>query len=414
MKLDELRTVEQIEGFLNGTQAVVFEVASDTDARYRWIEATLSRFRYGARSRREKGILIRYVTRVSGYSRQQVTRLIRQYRDTGRLRRRPRTARPFARRYTDRDIELLARIDQYHDHLNGLAVKKLCERAWLVFGQSEYRRLAGISVSHVYNLRRSRQYRGHRLRVSSTRARSVALGERRRPRANGSAGYLRVDTVHQGDQDGCKGVYHINAVDETTQFQMIAAVERISERHLMPALELLLQAFPFEIRGFHSDNGSEFVNAHVVSLLQKLHAEFTKSRPRHCNDNALAECKNGHVLRKCLGHGHIPQRWAETLNDFHRRYLNPYVNFHRPCLFAHTVTDARGRQRRRYLYRDVTTPYEKLKSLPKEKQALKPGVTFEQLDAQAYAMSDLQAARQLRDARRRLFQQIHPPQSARA
>ena len=88
----------------------------------------------------------------------------------------------------------------------------------------------------------------------------VAIGERRRPRPEGRAGYLRVDSVHQGDLAKVKGVYYINVVDEVTQYEFVGMVERISERYLIPVLEGLLGAFPFQIRGFHSDHGSEYVN----------------------------------------------------------------------------------------------------------------------------------------------------------
>ena len=172
-------------------------------------------------------------------------------------------------------------------------------------------------------------------------------------------------------------------------------------------LEALLQSFPFVILGFHSDNGSEYINHQVAKLLNKLLIEEqTKSRSRHSNDNALAESKNGAIVRKHLGYGHIPQRFATLVNAFCRDQLNPYVNFHRPCLFAETITDAKGRQRKRYPYKLMMTPYEKLKSLPKPTQFLKPDVTFEQLDAQATAMSDNDAAQRLNDARAILFKII--------
>ena len=125
----------------------------------------------------------------------------------------------------------------------------------------------------------------------------MAIGERRKPQPDGKPGYIRIDTVHQGDQDKVKSVYHINAVDEVTQFEIICSVEKISEQYLMPALEEILASFPFTLLGFHSDNGSEYVNRRVAELLQKLFVEFTKSRSRHSNDNALAESKNGSIIR---------------------------------------------------------------------------------------------------------------------
>ena len=139
----------------------------------------------------------------------------------------------------------------------------------------------------------------------------MTIGERRRPDPQGQPGYLRVDTVHQGDRPGAKGVYHINAVDEVTQWQIVAATARISEAWLEPVLAALLRQFPFRIRGFHSDNGSEFINATVAKLLDKLLIEQTKSRPRKSGDNGLVETKNGAVIRKHIGFGHIQAAAAE-------------------------------------------------------------------------------------------------------
>ena len=155
--------------------------------------------------------------------------------------------------------------------------------------------------------------------------------------------------MHQGDQDGVKGLYHVNAVDCVTQFEAVATCERISEAFLIPVLEELMSSFPFVIRGFHSDNGSEYINHHVARLLNKLLVEQTKSRSRHSNDNALAESKNGTIVRKHLGYSHIPQHFAALVNAFCVEHLNPYVNFHRPCFYAQTITNAKGRQRKRML-----------------------------------------------------------------
>jgi transposase InsO family protein len=224
---------------------------------------------------------------------------------------------------------------------------------------------------------------------------------------NNRPGYLRVDSVHQGDQDGLKGVYHINAVDCVTQYEGVATCERISESFLIPVLEALLHSFPFVILGFHTDNGSEYINRDVARLLNKLLIEEqTKSRSRRSNDNAQAESKNGAIVRKHLGYSHIPQRFAAPVNDFCRDFLNPYINFHRPCLFAQTITDAKGRQRKRYPYALMMTPYEKLKSLPQASSFLKPGITFANLDELAGAMSDNVAAQRMNEARSSLFKII--------
>ncbi len=406
MKLEDLKTIEQLSEFLAGTQVVAFSVISDKDAKYRWIQGVLVKFDYLGLSKGGKGIVIRYLQKVSGYSRQQLTRLIAQYCKTGRLKRRQRTTNGFIRKYTPKDISLLAAMDERHDTPCGQAVKKLCERASDIYGETEYASLAEISVSHLYNLRKSTTYKRQRRHFTKTRPKPSKIGERRKPRPKGKPGYIRIDTVHQGDLDKQKGVYHINAVDEVTQFEVIFSVEKISEHFLIPVLGLILDTFPFKLLGFHSDNGSEYINYTVARLLEKLRIEFTKSRSRQTNDNALAESKNGAVVRKLFGYSHIPQHWAFLINDFNRDYLNPYINFHRPCFFPETRTDRKGKQRKVYRYKDMMTPYDKLKSLPNAKDYLKPDINFETLDEIATSISDNEAADQLQFARQKLFSLI--------
>jgi transposase InsO family protein len=405
MEEARLQTLVQVRAFLDGTAKLVLRVPKAE--RHRFIERVFKRFGYARHSRADKGVLLRYIERMTGLSRQQVTRLVRQYRKDGKLATRQGVPKHgFTRRFTAADVALLAEMDALHGTLSGHATKKLMERAFLVFGDVRFERLAGISVSHLYNLRGAKQYQNKRRHQTKTRPTGVPIGQRRAPQPNGAPGYIRIDSVHQGDQDGVKGVYHINAVDCVTQFQLVATCERISEAYLLPVIRQLLDGFPFVILGFHSDNGREYLNYRVAKLLEKLRIEFTKSRPRHSNDNALAESKNGAVVRKHLGYAHIPQHWASQVNDVCANHLNPYVNFHRPCFFPETITDAKGKERKRYRYDEMKTPYEKLKSLPDADQHLKPGITFEQLDVQAARMSDNDAALALNQARRKLFQAI--------
>jgi len=400
-----LETLDQVRQFLEGTEAVSFQIESK-DARYRWLQHTLVKFRYLQLSKTDKGLITRYIRKMTGYSPAQVKRLIRQYRKTGRLVHKQRTAKGFHLKYTREDTLLLAALDERHNTLSGPATKKLCERAYHVFGETDYQRLAGISIAHLYNLRKSKTYSGQRHQYEKTKPVYSKIGERRKPNANGQPGFIRIDSVHQGDQDGVKGVYHINAVDEITQFEVVCTVEKISEHYLIPVLEQLLDTFPFVIKGFHSDNGSEYINNQVAKLLEKLLIEFTKSRARQTNDNALAESKNASIVRKYLGYSHIPQKWAPLINEFNQTYLNPYINYHRPCFFAEVVVDKKGKQRKQYPYKQMMTPYEKLKSLADASSYLKVGTTFKQLDEIAYQISDNEAAERLQKARIKLFQTI--------
>ena len=372
---------------------------------YQWVEDALRHFRYRSLNRVDKGVIKQYLAVATGYSRAQVSRLIEKYLAKGCLRRQQRTTNGFKARYTKADIRLLATTDRLHNDLNGAAIKKLCGRAY-GRGDQRYERLATISVSHIYNLRQSRAYRTIRARKDATRPVKRAIGVRRKPAPEGRPGFIRIDTVHQGDKDKVKGLYHINAVDEVTQYQVVCTVERISEAFLVPVLEVILAAFPFDILGFHSDNGSEYINGRVAALLDKLRIDFTKSRARKTNDNALVESKNGSVVRKMLGYTHIPQAYAAEVNKFNRDCLTPYLNYHRPCFFAETEVDAKGRERKKYRYKNMVTPYEKFLSLPGCRQYLKKGETLEKLEAEATNMSDNEAAERLQSARESQFKTI--------
>lgn len=401
----QMSTLEQVRDFLAGTGSVGIEISSKKE-RYDWARRVLTRFEYLTQGRSDRGVVLHYLYRVSGYSRAQVNRLVRQYRENGAIERRHCTTNGFAPKYTRDDIGLLADLDELHGTPSGPAAKKLCERAYHVFSQPEYVRLAEISVSHLYNLRRSEPYVRNRRHLERTRPSPVRIAERRKPRPNGKPGFIRVDTVHQGDFDGKKGVYYINTVDEVTQFEVVGCVERISEAHLVPLLESLLEQYPFEILGFHSDNGSEYINGVVAKLLRKLLIEFTKSRARQSNDNALVESKNGSVIRKQFGYAHIPQEHAQRIDRYCREHLNPYLNFHRPCYFPEVYTDKKGKQKKRYPYSSIRTPYEKLKSLPEASSYLKEEINFNRLDELATVMSDNDAAKRMNHARETLFRAI--------
>ena len=403
-----LKTIEQIEEFLEGSNGLEFEVES-VEEKKTWIEDLLIRFSYLRLKRKEKGIIRRYIPKVSGYSRAQTERLIGEYRKRGWIRKKRPTGRKseFRRKYTDSDIELLAKTDELHGGLNGPAIKRIMEREWTEYGKAAYENISRISVSHLYNLRRSWRYGSVTIRYTKTKPSVSRIGERTRPDPQGKPGYIRVDSVHQGDRDGEKGVYHINVVDEVTQWEMVASVEKISEFHLLSVLERMLNDIPFSILGFHSDNGSEFINRQVAGMLDRMLIKLTKSRPRHSNDNGLVESKNGSVIRKHLGYIHIPQSWAERINRFNQEYLNPYINFHRPCFFPVSVIDRKGKVKKTYPYEEVKTPYEKLKSLPEAEKYLRAGITFEGLDAIAGQMSDNEFAERMVRAKSNLFREIN-------
>jgi len=377
---------------------------------YDWVERTLVRHEYAGLPRPDKGVLRGYLAQMTGLSRAQVTRLITAYQRTGRVEIIPYQRTRFPTTYTAADIELLAYVDRAHANLSGPATQRILQREFAEFRQAAYQRLAGISVAHLHRLRNTPAYRKRNTSYQPTRPTPIPIGERRKPQAQGKPGYLRIDTVHQGDQDGHKGLYHINAVDQVTQWEIVAATPQISELWLLPVLEAILLQFPFVILGFHSDNGSEFINYTVARLLGKLLIEQTRSRPHHSGDNGLVESKNGAIIRKHIGYGYIDAQHAQAMDQFHREHLNPYVNFHRPCAVPTVLTEANGKRRR--VYRRWATPFERFRELPQCESFLRPGVTLAELERLAQCASDTEAALALQRAKRQLFGKLKGRQTA--
>lgn len=404
MRNAESLSQEQIREFLKSSQPIQF-AGCGREEKYGWMERVLGAQNYGELGKQERGVVRAYVEKMTGMSVSQTTRLIRAFLDHGVVRAAPYQRHSFRARYTAEDIALLAEVDRVHQRLSGPATRHILEREYEQYGHQQYERLAKISVAHLYNLRASARYRNQAAVFEPTRPTAIAIGERRRPDPHGRPGFLRVDTVHQGDWDGAKGVYHINAVDAVTQWQVVGCTPKISEAYLLPVLEAVLAQFPFVILGFHVDNGSEYINHRVAKLLGKLHAEFTKSRACRSQDNALVEGKNGAVVRKLIGYGYIAGEHAEAIAKFYARHLNPYLNFHRPCGFATVSLDERGKRRRQYKTEDYRTPFEKLKSLERAEQYLRPGLSLAELEQEAMAMSDTECARQMNAAKSRLLRQ---------
>lgn len=399
----EKLSLEAIGRFVEASEELRFE-GENRQQVYGWVEQVLVQQEYAQQGKTARGLVRRYIEKMTGLSRSQVTRLIARYTATGLVRPTVYRRRRFPDRYTRADIELLASVDEAHETLSGPATRRILEREVELYGKQEYVRLAAISVAHLYNLRKSQRYRERRLNYTRTRPTVVSIGERRKPDPQGQPGYLRLDTVHQGDGPEAKGVYHINAVDEVLQWQVVGSTPRISEAYLKPVLENMLRQFPFRIRGFHTDNGSEFINRTVAELLNKLLIEQTKSRPRHSGDNGLVETKNGAIIRKHIGYGYIQAGHADRLNDFYREYMNPYLNYHRPCAQADVEIDLRGRKRVRY--KRYQTPLETLLKLDNPAQYLRQGLSINALKRIAAAISDTEAARRMQLAKNRLFERL--------
>lgn len=399
-------TIAELEQFFMATESTDFKATNRIEA-YQWLQEALYRYGYAKRSKPDKSILRSYFMKMTGSGPAQLTRLIRQWTATGHVCLKDYQRHRFNSTYTKADIVLLAAVDEAHSVLSGPATRTILEREFRQYGKSQFERLSQLSVSHLYNLRHTMTYRQKLLVYTKTQGTKVTIGERRKPDPNGEPGYVRVDSVHQGDcpTDG-KGVYHINFVDEVTQWEIVACVETISERHMTPVLVAALEQFPFTVLNFHSDNGSEYINKVVARLLEKLRIDQTKSRPRQHNDNALVETKNGSVVRKHMGYDHIIRSDAAAINAWYLLWFNDYLNYHRPSGYGTVKRDQKGKEKIVYRKADYMVPYEKFKSLPESAKFLKKGVTFDQLDKTAYAMSDTDFAVAMMVAKEQLFSNL--------
>ena len=406
-----IRTLEQVRAVLDGTETLEFTPASSPWARNAWITSVLGRLHYRQMKREGRGVVLRYLRRFSGLSRSQVTRLVRRFLAREKLRR-PKGApsNAFARRYTDDDLDALAEVEREYGRLSGPATVAVLRRMRQVYADERFERLQHLSPSHLYNLRRSARYRFRNLVHTKTHSdrKAAAIAVRRAPVPENRPGFIRIDSVHQGNLRGHRGLYHVNAVDCVTQWEVVATVPTLAREHMLPVLRAMLEQFPFKVLGFHSDGGSEYVNYQVAKMLEQERIAFTRSRPRRCNDNALAEAKNGVVVRRQFGYEYVPARRAEQFNAFCTELLNPFLNLHRPCLFGTEVPDPRkpGRLRRIHRHEDIKTPLEKLASLADASRFLREGVTLDGLMELARSQTDIEAARQVRKAREILLGEV--------
>lgn len=395
-------SVAQLRELVKLTNRVEFSSSSTKEEMYQWIEESLMRFRYfSLKKKKERGIIISYVKQMTGLSRGHVKKLVKRKRKNGRILRITGTRHHFPKVYDAQDIARLIETDNAHQRMSGCATKEILRRQYEIYQDLRFEKIRCVSVAHIYNLRKTRQYESHVTFIEKTRAVNASIGIRKKPRPEGKPGYLRVDSVHQGDWDKQKGVYHINLVDEVTQWEIIGCVEGISEYFLAPLLEELLALFPFVIINFHSDNGSEYINHIVANLLNKMSVEQTKSRSRRTNDNALVESKNGAVIRKYMGHAHIPKRYSVFINTFYREHMDVYLNYHRPCGFATDKVDDRGKIVKKY--DKYMTPFERLKIIKDVEQYLKPGVTIQGLEEISREENDNSCAEKLQNARLKLL-----------
>lgn len=391
-----ITTVAQLQEFLKASQKVVVSLENEPiEEKYAFIEKTIKQFSYQKLSKREKRIVLVYLRKITGYKKRQTYRLVTRA-EKGVLKKALYQRVKPHKIYTSFDIKRLEETDELHLRLSELATKEILRREYEVFGQKDYQTISRISHGHITNLRHLPTYRS--FWINHTKARQIPIGITKPPENFGRPGSIRIDSVSQKD------VYHINSVDEITQWEIVFCVPQLSESCMLPALLEIFDQYPFHLFNFHSDRGKETINYLVAELLQRLLIKQTKNRSYHSGDNALVETKNGSVIRKNMGWEHINQKFCDDINSYYKHFFNPYLNFHRPCGFPTIETSEEGKKKKVYsLYQP---PYEALKQIVGANNFLKTGISFEKLDSIAYSHSDNEFARIMRREEDKLFQKI--------
>lgn len=400
--IKEILIFLKLKKYQNSTR---YKLKSKSD-RYSWIRKTTWNLKYRKLTRADKTLVIKYLSMITGYREAQTKRLIKKAIN-GKLKD-PKTTKnktSFHRLYNNRDIAVLAELDRLLNYPSGQSLAESCKLQYVSYHDEKFVRLQNISKSQIYNLRELQSYKSVSLRLDHTRpAQNNSIGKRQKPVVTGS-GFIRVDSVHYGySEDGEKGCYFINLIDELTQMELLVYVEGISQRFMAPAIEMILLTFPFVIHGFHSDNGSEFINEVIADILNRHFINQTKSRSGKHNDNALVECKNCFIVRKHFGYSFISAVHAEDINIFLKDHFNSFLNYYRICEFPTVTIDENGKRTRTYKQR--MTPFQKLKAIDPEGKCLREGLTYELLE-QKYATLDLvNYMRQLSRAKELLFKKI--------
>lgn len=409
--MDDLHivSVRQVEENVAAKASPKFSFESHQKA-YDWVSEILDRFSYHKKgrnglSKKQKMSVRSYIRMYTDYSRSQITRLIKEKKKTRTLKYgKGKKRNTFKKIYTGKDAELLALADNAYRRMSGDAMRKIFKDEFELYGRIEYERLAKISHGHFYRLRNSDTYKEKARTVGRTISVNRAIGIRKKPDPQGKPGYIRADTVHQGDLEGIKGVYHINLVDEVTQWEVLFCVDSITEESTAYVLLQALKLFPFIILGFHSDNGGETINGSVSAILQRLFIEQTKSRSGKCNDNALIESKNGSVVRKHMGYWHIPKFEARKINGFYRDIFNDFVNYHRACSYPTTRVEENGKKKK--VYEEIMTPCQKFLSISEVEKYLQPGVTTASLRTKMLEKSHIECAKIMDENKQKLFAAI--------
>jgi hypothetical protein len=177
-----------------------------------------------------------------------------------------------------------------------------------------------------------------------------------------AVGYEELDLVgHDGGNTGGDYCFTLNVIDIKSGWTDMQAVRNKAQCWVFDALQEIRARLPFELKGIDSDNGSEFINAHLLSYCQKEALVFTRSRSYQKNDNCHVEQKNFTAVRNFVGYNRYDREEELALLNELYGHLRFYLNFFHPQMKLVSKERTGSRVKKKY---DVPqTPYQRLLTL---------------------------------------------------
>jgi hypothetical protein len=216
---------------------------------------------------------------------------------------------------------------------------------WLPFydkhplDQDTYHKLLSISPATIDRIMAQDRAKFGKLGLSATKPGSIIkkhIAIKTGQWDESIPGYLEADTVaHCGTSMAGMFVFTINCVDIASQWTEQRACWGKGEKGVLAQIKSIENNLPMPIKGFDCDNGSEFLNWHLIKHFteRKRPVDFTRSRPYQKNDNAHIEGKNWTHIRQYLGYQRFDNpEMVELLNDLYMNEWNLYFNFFIPSV----------------------------------------------------------------------------------
>lgn len=333
--------------------------------------------RYQKASKKKKGTILKEFAALTGYDRCYAAYLLRGHGKKVRINRRTvavgdigkRRKRQRQRTYGDDVLRSLKQIWMIMDCICGKRLQPLMkELLRILLKHREIRRetkkkLLRISASTIDRLlrqeRKKYELKGRSLTKPGTLLkhqipiRTFSEWDEQRP------GFVEIDLVgHEGGNPRGDFIQTLNVTDVCTGWTEMQAVKNKAQIWVFEALKDIRKRLPFDLLGIDSDNGSEFINDHLVRFCREEQITFTRSRSYRKNDNCFVEQKNYTIVRRYVGYSRYDTEIAQKLLNELYGHLRLYVNFFQPVMKLIQKTRIGSRVRKKY---DVPqTPYQRV------------------------------------------------------